>query len=207
MKNLLNILINENMKPKKLIRKFIVDKLKQGEWEVITDQDELNKLYALKIREELVEIQASEHKDISEFADLISVAFSFAQENGFDYDDLMSEIMAKAADKGRFSRIALTNLNPSNPSNALYFEYKKTQVQYQTFLKESIKILLNSERSIVKHGLVRITLDEDYKCSNADLCKYKIEYEYPLHLIRFGKDLHRAELKLSDSVKKRWFIP
>ena len=110
------------MKPKKLIRKFIVDKLKAGEWETITDQDELNRLYALKVREELAEIQASDHKDISEFSDLISVAFSFAQENGFEYDDLMSEIMSKAADKGRFSRIALTNLNPSNPSNALYFE-------------------------------------------------------------------------------------
>ena len=59
------------MKPKKLIRKFITEKLKDGEWETITDQDELNRLYAIKIREELAEVQASDHKDIMEFVDLI----------------------------------------------------------------------------------------------------------------------------------------
>ena len=31
------------MKPKKLIRKFITEKLKEGEWETITDQEELNR--------------------------------------------------------------------------------------------------------------------------------------------------------------------
>ena len=31
------------MKPKKLIRKFIKEKLKEGEWETITDQEELNR--------------------------------------------------------------------------------------------------------------------------------------------------------------------
>lgn len=66
------------MKPKKLIRKFITEKLKEGEWETITDQDELNRLYAIKVREELAEIQATDHKDIMEFVDLIQVAFSFA---------------------------------------------------------------------------------------------------------------------------------
>jgi len=113
------------MKPKKLIRKRIVDKLKPGEWEEITDQDELNKLYALKIREELTEIQASGHKDIMEFVDLIQVAFSFARINGFTHEQLSLALIVKTIDKGNFGRLALNNLNPRNPSNKLYFEDDK----------------------------------------------------------------------------------
>jgi hypothetical protein len=51
----------ESTRPKKLIRSLITGKLKAGEWENITDQDELNRLYAIKIREELAEIQESGH--------------------------------------------------------------------------------------------------------------------------------------------------
>jgi predicted house-cleaning noncanonical NTP pyrophosphatase (MazG superfamily) len=110
------------MKPKKLIRKFITEKLKEGEWETITDQNELNKLYALKIREELEEIQTSEHKDIMEFVDLIQVAFSFAKQNGFTHEQLSVALIEKSVEKGSFGRLALNNLNPNNPSNKLYFE-------------------------------------------------------------------------------------
>jgi len=110
------------MKPKKLIRKFITEKLKEGEWETITDQNELNKLYALKIREELAEIQASDHKDIFEFADLMQVVFSFAKQNGFTHEELANAMTVKSIDKGSFGRLALNNLNPDNPSNKLYFE-------------------------------------------------------------------------------------
>lgn len=110
------------MKPKKLIRESITEKLKEGEWEIITDQDELNQLYAMKVREELVEIQASGHKDIMEFADLIQVAFSFAKQNGFTHDQLAVALIEKAIEKGFFGRWALNNLNPYNPSNKLYFE-------------------------------------------------------------------------------------
>ena len=110
------------MKPKKLIRSGIVEKLKEGEWETITDQDELNRLYAIKIREELAEIQSSDHKDIFEFVDLIQVVFSFAKQNGFTHEQLSSAMTAKSLDKGSFGRLALNNLNPDNPSNKLYFE-------------------------------------------------------------------------------------
>ena len=110
------------MKPKKLIRKFITEKLKEGEWETITDQDELNKLYALKIREELEEIQISEHKDIMEFVDLIQVTFSFAKQNGFTHEQLSVALIEKSVEKGSFGRLALNNLNPENPSNKLYFD-------------------------------------------------------------------------------------
>jgi predicted house-cleaning noncanonical NTP pyrophosphatase (MazG superfamily) len=110
------------MKPKKLIRREITKQLKEGEWETITDQDELNKLYALKIREELEEIQASEHKDIFEFVDLMQVAHSFALQNGFTVMEICNAIDKKSSDKGLFGRLALNNINPSNPSNKLYFE-------------------------------------------------------------------------------------
>lgn len=108
--------------PKKLIRKFIAEKLKEGEFEIITNQNELNKLYALKILEELEEIKISEHKDIMEFVDLIQVAFSFAKENGFTHEQLSIALIEKSVEKGSFCRLALNNLNPENPSNKLYFD-------------------------------------------------------------------------------------
>lgn len=109
------------IKPKKLIRKFITNKLKEGEWEEITDQTELNALYAIKISEELAEIQESKHNDIMEFVDLIQVAFSFARQNGFSQTELSLALIEKSAEKGTFGRLALNNLNPENPSNKLYF--------------------------------------------------------------------------------------
>ena len=112
-------------KPKKLIRSKITDKLKEGEWETVTDTDELNKLYAIKIREELNEIQMADHKDIMEFVDLIQVATAFAYENGFTMEQLDSAMVEKNEKKGTFGRLVLNNLNPSNPSNKLYFETEK----------------------------------------------------------------------------------
>lgn len=110
------------MKPKKLIRRGITQKLKEGEWEIVSDQVELNKLYEIKIREELAEIQASDHKDIMEFVDLIQVAFAFAKQNGFTYEQIADALVEKTAEKGPFGQWALNNLNPNNPSNKLYFE-------------------------------------------------------------------------------------
>ncbi len=109
-------------KPKKLIRPGVTKHLKEGEWETIEDQEELNRLYALKVKEELAEIQASEHKDINEFADLIDAAFSFAEVNGFTLGQISEALHKKQTEKGSFGRLALNNLNPSNPSNALYFQ-------------------------------------------------------------------------------------
>ena len=113
------------MKPKKLIQPGILSKLKEGEWETITDQTELNRLYALKIMEELAEIQASDHKDLKEFADLFQIVTDFARENGFDRNEVMNAAFAKAEVKGDYGRLALNNLNPDNPSNKLYFEQWK----------------------------------------------------------------------------------
>ena len=110
------------MKPKKLIRNKIIEKLKPGEWETITDMAELNKLYALKIQEELIEIQKSEFKDVKEFADLIEVSLCFAVQNGFPEFAIATAMLKKQNDNGTFERTALNNLNPNNPSNEMYFE-------------------------------------------------------------------------------------
>jgi predicted house-cleaning noncanonical NTP pyrophosphatase (MazG superfamily) len=108
-------------KPKKLIRSNMVFRLDPSECEIVHDKDELNKLYALKIQEEMNEIQMANHKDIMEFADLVQVAMDFAQVNGFQYKDLWTAIEMKALEKGEFCDIVLNNLNPENPSNKIYF--------------------------------------------------------------------------------------
>lgn len=110
------------MKPKKLIRKEIIYKIKPEEWEVISEKGELYKLYDLKVQEELNEIIESERKDILEFADLVQVAFDYARESGFSKKELLKAVSEKAKLKGKFSDIVLNNLNPSNPSNKLYFK-------------------------------------------------------------------------------------
>lgn len=118
--------------PKKLVRPGVIKHLKEGEWETIENQEELNGLYALKVKEELAEIQASEHKDIYEFVDLIDVAFSFADVNGFTLGQISEALHKKITEKGTFGRMALNNLNPDNPSNAVYFEDEKSSFHPNT---------------------------------------------------------------------------
>jgi predicted house-cleaning noncanonical NTP pyrophosphatase (MazG superfamily) len=80
---------------KKLIRDKIIKYYKESEFEHITNQKELNEFYALKVYEELDEIQRSDHKDITEFADLIQVAISFANANGFTLPIVMTAVQKK----------------------------------------------------------------------------------------------------------------
>jgi predicted house-cleaning noncanonical NTP pyrophosphatase (MazG superfamily) len=109
------------MRPKKLIRHKTIKFLQQNEFEIVTDKDELNKLYAMKVQEELLEIQRAKHKDIEEFCDLITVAVCWAQQNGFSLQQIMDVGNAKINNKGDFTDVALTNMNPSNKSNEIYF--------------------------------------------------------------------------------------
>jgi predicted house-cleaning noncanonical NTP pyrophosphatase (MazG superfamily) len=119
------------MKPKKLIRGNIIEKLRIGEYEIISDKKELNDLYALKVQEELQEVIASNHSDINEFADLASSVFQFARQNGFSEKDLSAAIASKDASSGVFSNIALNNLNPENPSNKIYFREYLSEVEIE----------------------------------------------------------------------------
>ena len=115
--------INHMKQPKKLIRNNILQFFNPEEYEVITDTNELNKLFGLKIQEELLEIQAADHKDIVEFADLFQVVINFAEANGINFNDLVEAASLKRDKKGDFSgNHALNNMNPENPSNSLYFK-------------------------------------------------------------------------------------
>ena len=108
--------------PQKLIRQLLARRLKKDEQAIISTQDELNELYAMKIQEELLEIQSANHKDIFEFVDLIQVAFAFAKENGFSHEAISLALIEKTADKGTFGRVVCTSLNPKNKSNKIYFD-------------------------------------------------------------------------------------
>lgn len=109
-------------KPKKLIRESMINTIPPEERERITDKIELNHLYALKIQEELQEIQRSGHKDLSEFADLLQVVIDFAGANGFSDHEVTHARECKENAKSWYENLVLTNLNPHNPSNALYFQ-------------------------------------------------------------------------------------
>jgi predicted house-cleaning noncanonical NTP pyrophosphatase (MazG superfamily) len=116
--------------PKKLIREKVAEdiknsKRKENEIEIISDQNELNGLYELKIQEEINEIKNSEYKDIYEFVDLIHVAFCFAEQNGFSIEELQNALNKKGTEKGFFSNVVLNNLNPENKSNKIYFDNEK----------------------------------------------------------------------------------
>lgn len=123
---------------KKLVRIETVKLFREGEAETITDQEELNKLYALKIKEELAEIQNSDHKDIMEFVDLIEVVHCFAERNGFTREEIGLARAEKRTKKGIFTNIALNALNPDNPSNEIYFRHDAIQ-------KTSAKKLLQEQ--------------------------------------------------------------
>lgn len=106
----------------KLIRDKIIDRLKLHEWEVISDTAQLNKLYTIKVIEELLEIIDSDMKDILEFADLIEVAYAFAKMNGFSAEEINMQREVKNSTRGIFSNIVLNNLNPTNKSNKIYLQ-------------------------------------------------------------------------------------
>lgn len=112
---------------KKLVREKTPALFKENEAEIITDKKELNILYSLKVKEELIEIQQANHTDIMEFVDLIDVAYSFAEQNGFSKEEIDVYRKAKFAKKGTFKNIALNNLNPNNPSNSIYFKHNVIQ--------------------------------------------------------------------------------
>lgn len=161
------------MKPKKLIRNKIIEKLKDGEYETITDKDELNRLYGIKVREELEEIKASNHKDIMEFVDLIQVAFSFAKQNGFTHEQLSIALIEKTVDKGLFGRIALNNLNPENPSNKIYFE--KTKNEFHPMWKKPEP---SGDNDGYSKTVIVYELDHDTKkVVDSDLGYYNFEKE------------------------------
>jgi predicted house-cleaning noncanonical NTP pyrophosphatase (MazG superfamily) len=108
--------------PRKLIRNLIPKKFGGIEYDREQNLNNLNKLYELKVKEELQEIIDSGCKDITEFADLIQVVEDWARVNNINALDLSDAQHDKAVDKGTFDNTVITNLNPNNPSNSLYFK-------------------------------------------------------------------------------------
>lgn len=113
------------LKPKKLVRSSIIKHLWNWEWEEVYNRNELKELYALKVEEELREIQNSNYEDVNEFADLLEVVLAFARVCNFPKTRLDSIIIDKMLKKGVYDDLVLSNLNPSNPSNKLYFDKTK----------------------------------------------------------------------------------
>lgn len=109
----------------KLIRDKIARQLPFNEVREITHIPTLNGLYSLKVIEELKEIERSNFRDVEEFGDLITVVVDFAKLNGFGENIIGPTIDRKVREKGRFTNKVLTNLNPTNPSNAIYLTKTK----------------------------------------------------------------------------------
>ena len=47
----------------------------------------------LELKEEIAEIEKSNFEDISEFGDLVTVAFAFARMNGFNNEAIVSQMI------------------------------------------------------------------------------------------------------------------
>lgn len=89
----------------KLIRNKLANEITKNKTGKILKSDNkinLNKLFSLKVVEELEEILKSDHSDISEFSDLIQVVFDWALLNGFKKEYLFKEIHNKNAKFGVF---------------------------------------------------------------------------------------------------------
>lgn len=147
-----------------------------------------------------MDVIANSHYHTSFFSLIMEESKRVGKRNTVAYGQLISQYMREAHD------ISIRHILAARNGVELEVLHLNSKVEYQTFLKESIKILLNAERSIVKDGFVRIELEEDHKCTHGDLGRYRIEYKYPLHLIHLGEDLHRANMQLSDELKQRWYI-
>jgi predicted house-cleaning noncanonical NTP pyrophosphatase (MazG superfamily) len=145
------------MKPKKLIRDNMPNNLEKKEYEKITDKDELNRLYALKVKEELNEIQMADHSDPKEFSDLVEVSLAFAEQNGFPLGIIADLIAVKNVEKGKYTNMALTNMNPNNPSNKMYFQELIPKLSIIKVPNESYGYFINKVGCLkyyVMHGTV-----------------------------------------------------
>ena len=120
------------LKPRKLIREKVVSKLNPNEVRSVYDHDDLNDLYVLKILEALKEVEKSDFSDRFEYADLLEAVFTLASYNKLSKYDLQLAMDQKRKEKGTFSNVVLTNLNPNNPSNELYFKVARGYIKTPT---------------------------------------------------------------------------
>ena len=134
-------------KVKKLVRDKVKEKLHTSEYEYCENKEELNNLVCQKIREELLEVINSDFSDIKEFADLTQIVQHLCKINGFSSSQINKAIIEKTKERGGFSNLVLTNLNPNNSSNNIYFEE-----YYKSDKNESLEKSLKLVRDTIKHN-------------------------------------------------------
>lgn len=107
--------------PVKLIRDLHADKLDASIVRTEKDPVKLNKLFELKILEEVEEIKNSGYNNVYEFVDLLEATNAFIRYN-CDMREFEMANLEKLSDRGGISNKVLTDLNPNNPSNKIYFK-------------------------------------------------------------------------------------
>lgn len=114
-------MIEDNGK-RKLVRNKLAQRIREkGDTVyVIKNKLERNRLFMLKVLEEVREIEASNFEDDREFADLLQIIYDWASVNG-KADEIVSLMNNKVADQGRYEGDAVQP-DPNNPSNAIYYE-------------------------------------------------------------------------------------
>lgn len=107
---------------RKLVRNKLAQRIREKGDTVYVIKDKLqrNKLFMLKVIEEVREIEASNFEDDREFADLLQVVKDWIDSNSMakNVADLRFE---KMLELGTYEGDAVQP-DPTNPSNALYYE-------------------------------------------------------------------------------------
>lgn len=114
-------MIEDNGK-RKLVRNKLAQRIREkGDTVyVIKDKLERNRLFMLKVLEEVREIEASNFEDDKEFGDLLQIVYDWALVNG-KADEIVALMNKKVAEQGRYEGDAVQPA-PNNPSNAIYYE-------------------------------------------------------------------------------------
>jgi hypothetical protein len=114
-------MIEDNGK-RKLVRNKLAQRIREKGDTVYVIKDKLqrNKLFMLKVLEEVREIEASNFEDDREFADLLQVVKDWIDDNGMN-ESVKDLRFNKMLDLGTYEGDAVQP-DPNNPSNAIYYE-------------------------------------------------------------------------------------
>jgi len=110
------------MQSKKLVRDKIARKA--GNTIHISDA-ELDKLYRIKLEEELQEFLAADNPQdlIEEAGDLVTLIGAYMNYiHKIPFQTVFDKSIEKSAKRGFFSNVVMRKLNPFNPSNQIYYD-------------------------------------------------------------------------------------
>lgn len=108
---------------RKLVRNKLAQRIREKGDTVYVIKDKLqrNKLFMLKVIEEVREIEASNFEDDREFADLLQVVKDWIAVSAGGVHKINKLRKAKQAELGNYTMQAVQP-DPNNQSNALYYE-------------------------------------------------------------------------------------